>query len=115
MIAKNISKNIILADSLSVADNFIGRFIGLMFTKELPVGKGLYIIPCNSIHMCFMSYPLDIIFINKSMEIVSIVEGIKPWKVSKIVLKANSVLELPTGTIAKTASTIGDKIIISKQ
>jgi uncharacterized membrane protein (UPF0127 family) len=49
------------------------------------------------------------------MEIVSIIEGIRPWKVSKIVSKANSVLELPAGTIAKTSSTVGDKIILSNQ
>lgn len=115
MVVRNISKNTILADNLSVADNFFKRFIGLMFTKELPMGKGLHITPCNSIHMCFMNFPLDIIFLNKNMEIVSIIEGIKPWKVSKIVSKANSVLELHTGTISKSASTVGDKIIISKQ
>ncbi|NLL04747.1 MAG: DUF192 domain-containing protein [Clostridiaceae bacterium] len=115
MVARNISKNTILAVNLSIADNFLKRFIGLMFTKELPQGDGLHIIPCNSIHMCFMSFPLDVIFLNENMEIVSIIEGIRPWKVSKIVSKANSVLELPAGTIAKTSSTVGDKIILSNQ
>lgn len=114
MIARNMTKNSILADDLSSADNFFKRFMGLMFKKDLPFGKGLHITPCNSIHMCFMNFPLDIIFLNKNLEIVAIIEGIKPWKLSNIVSNANSVLELSAGTIAKTSSTVGDKIIISK-
>lgn len=112
MIAINISKSSILADNLSIADTFFKRFMGLMFKKELPYGKGLHIIPCNSIHMCFMNFPLDIIFLSKDMEILNVIEGISPWKVSKIVPKAHSVLELPVGTISKSSSAIGDKIVI---
>ena len=114
MIVKNINKDSILADDLSTADNFFKRFVGLMFKKELPQGAGLHIIPCNSIHMCFMNFPLDIIFLSNDLEILSIIEGIKPWKVSKIISKANSVLELPIGTIAKTSSAVGDKLTITE-
>ncbi len=110
MLIKNITKNSILADDLSVANNFFERFMGLMFKKSLPFGKGLHIIPCNSIHMCFMNFPLDIIFLSKDMEIINIVEGIKPWKISKIISGAHSVLELPAGTVAKTSSVVGDKL-----
>jgi len=111
MIAKNISKNKILADDLLVADSFFKRFIGLMFKKELSLGRGLHITPCNSIHMCFMNFPLDIIFLNRNNEIVSIIEGIKPWKFTNIIPHAYSVLELPEGTIDITSSYVGDKII----
>jgi uncharacterized membrane protein (UPF0127 family) len=61
-----------------------------------------------------MYFPLDIIFLSYDLEILSIIEGIKPWKVSKIISKANSVLELPIGTSAKTSSAVGDKITITE-
>jgi uncharacterized membrane protein (UPF0127 family) len=112
MIVKNITKASILADDLSVADTFFKRFMGLMFKRELHNGKGLHILPCNSIHMCFMNFPLDIIFLSKDMIILSVIEGIMPWKVSQIIPKSHSVLELPAGTISKTSSTVGDKILI---
>ncbi|WP_010244877.1 DUF192 domain-containing protein [Acetivibrio cellulolyticus] len=112
MIVKNVTKSSILSDDLSVANTFFKRFMGLMFKQELPHGKGLHIVPCNSIHMCFMNFPLDIIFLSKDMEIISIIEGIKPWKVSPIISKSYSVLELPFGTIAQTNSSIGDELVI---
>ena len=85
-----------------------------MFKKNLPEGKGLHIIPCNSIHMCFMNFPLDIVFIDRDMKVVSIIEKIKPWKVSKIISGAYSVLELPAGTIAGTSTVVGDKLSIEE-
>ncbi len=114
MIVKNVTKDSILADDLSVAENFFKRFMGLMFKKNLPAGKGLHIVPCNSIHMCFMNFPLDIIFLSKDLEILSTVEGIKPWRISRIISGSHSVLELPAGTIARTSTVVGDKLSIEE-
>jgi uncharacterized membrane protein (UPF0127 family) len=108
MIIINTTKNSTLAKECAVADSFIKRFIGLMGKENLPEGGGLLITPCNSIHMFFMNFPLDIVFINKDRIIVHLIENIKPWQVSKVVFDARSTLELPVGTISTSSTQVGD-------
>ncbi len=110
MIIRNVSKNTVIAEKCEIADNFLSRFLGLMFKNELPEGNGLLITPCNSIHMFFMKFPLDIIFIDKEYNIVHLIENIKPWKFSEIIWSSNSVIELPTGAISKTRTAVGDRL-----
>ena len=104
----NTSKNTVIAGNCTLADTFFSRFKGLMGVDSLRPGSGLLIVPCNSIHMFFMKFPLDIIFLDKNNCVVSLIEGIKPWQVSKIIRKAHSVLELPTGSIKASVTQAGD-------
>ena len=50
--------------TVEIADNFFRRFCGLMGKKNLPARHGLLISPCNSIHMCFMKFPIDAVFLD---------------------------------------------------
>ncbi len=104
----NSVKNTIIAENCRVADTFLSRFRGLMGEKALPKDCGLLIVPCNSIHMFFMKFPLDLVFIDGSNTVLHTVEGIKPWRVSKIVPGARGVLELPVGAISASGTQKGD-------
>jgi uncharacterized membrane protein (UPF0127 family) len=106
----NKAKQTLIADKCEIADNFFTRFKGLMGKKELPVGFGLFIKPCNGIHMFFMKIPLDIIFIDKEGIVVYTIENIKPWQVSRIVKNAHSTIELPIGTISQSCTQVGDNL-----
>ncbi|SHK33129.1 hypothetical protein SAMN05216582_102129 [Selenomonas ruminantium] len=64
---------------METADTFFRRFRGLMLRKELPAGKGLLIAPCSSIHMCFMRFAIDAIWVDKDMNILKISRNVKPW------------------------------------
>jgi hypothetical protein len=108
MIIKNVTRNTILANKCELAASFFSRFRGLQLRKELPAGAGLLITPCNSIHMFFMRFAIDAVFIDSNNRIVYIEHDIKPWRVSKIVRNARSVLELPSGTALATGSENGD-------
>lgn len=108
MVIINVTRNTVLANDCSHARTFLSRFIGLQFKRDLPLGHGLLITPCNSIHMFFMRFAIDAIFIDAKGTVVHISEGIKPWRISRIVGKARSVLELPAGTASSTGTAIGD-------
>jgi uncharacterized protein len=110
MVVRNITKNTILSDKCLVAGSFASRFMGLMGRSGIAPGSGLLIVPCNSIHMFFMKFPIDIVFLDKGNKVVYIVEGIRPWKVSKLVRNAHSVLELPSGTVKTCLTEVGDKL-----
>jgi uncharacterized membrane protein (UPF0127 family) len=76
------------------------RTLGLMFRAELPEGDGLMIRPCNSIHMFFMRFPLDVAFLDRDGVVLHTVHGIRPWRVSRLVRRAKAAIELPAGTLA---------------
>lgn len=87
--------------SIKLADSFFTRLKGLMFRKDQLVEEGLWISPCNSIHMCFMKFSIDAVFLTKEGRIVKMVENLQPWRFVKPIKDAYSVIELPAGTITK--------------
>lgn len=111
---KNLTHHTILADKCEIADNFWLRFKGLMGRSYLPQDSGLIITPCNSIHMFFMKIPLDIVFITNKNTVIHTIENIRPWKFSKIITSAYSVIELPIGTIKNCNIQVGDLLSIEK-
>jgi uncharacterized protein len=84
--------------SIEVAATFGKRFMGLMFRKSLPQGAGLLLLPCGSIHMCFMRMPLDIVYMDGRFRVLAVQKGLKPWLPGAFVKGAKQVLELPAGT-----------------
>jgi uncharacterized membrane protein (UPF0127 family) len=91
--------NYILGENIKHASTFTERLIGLMFVKEMKGMDGLILDPGNSIHNCFVRFPIDAIFMSKNNEIVKIIRGFKPWRFSWIYLKSRRVLELPNGKV----------------
>jgi len=104
------AEGLIVAARLEVARSLWSRFLGLMFRSELPAGHGLLIRPCNSIHMFFMRFPLDVAFVDEAGVVLHIVRGIRPWRVSRIVRRAKGAFELPAGTLAATGVETGDHL-----
>lgn len=103
--------NVLIGDKIRVADTFWTRFKGLMLAPDLAEGEGLIITPCNSIHMMFMRYPIDAIFVDNSNRIDIIYENLKPWiGITKIYKNVVSVIELPAGT-AKKLGLLKDDIL----
>lgn len=108
------NKNIIICEKCKMANTFVSRFKGLMLRKSLPEDEGLYLKKCNSIHMFFMKFPIDVLFIDKNSLVVHTLKDFKPWKVSQIIKGAIDVLELASGTIDKLNIMVGDHIIVSE-
>jgi uncharacterized membrane protein (UPF0127 family) len=75
-------------------------------------GHGLWIKPCNQVHMFFMKYAIDLVFLDENHRIVRLVEGLAPGKISPKVRDAKSVLELPVGTIARAGLAEGAALAI---
>ena len=86
-----------------MANTFITRFRGLMLRSRdfLPMGTGLLIAPCNSIHMMFMRFPIDGVYIEKNYQVLKQVTNIRPWLGLSACWNKNTwaTLELPIGSI----------------
>ena len=63
-----------------VARTFSERAKGLIGTKSLPDGEGMLILHCNAVHTFFMSFPIDVTFLDRQDRVVKVVRGVKPWR-----------------------------------
>ena len=110
----NQSKDTLIADQAKLADTFVSRMVGLLNRSAIQESEALIITRCNSIHMFFMRFAIDAVFVDSENQVVGIVENIKPYRLSPIFWKAQCCIELPTGSIQKSRISVGDKLKIDK-
>ena len=102
----------IVAEPLEVASNFSAAGVGLMGRRQLPENGGLLIHGCNGIHMMFMRFPIDAVFVNKRGMVLKTYERLLPWiGLVPLVWGADKVAELPVGTIRRHAIKAGDQLL----
>ncbi len=85
-----------------LADTFIARFMGWMGQSPPPDGEGLLIIPCNSIHMFFMKFPIDAVFMDREFRVVRLVRNLAPGRMIGTVPGACQVLEVVAGELPES-------------
>jgi len=93
-----------------LTDTFWERICGLIGRSSLQANEGLLIRPCNSIHNFFMQFSIDVVFLNKNNSIIALYHSLKPWRLTWIHWRANSVLELPAGRIKALKLKQGDNL-----
>ncbi|MCA0989690.1 DUF192 domain-containing protein [Pseudalkalibacillus hwajinpoensis] len=98
--------------TISKANTFGKRLKGLMFRTRPLHDEALLITPCNAIHMCFMFFSIDVVFLNERNEVVKVVPNLKPWRIVLPVKGANATLELPAGAIERYEMKVGDYLNI---
>ena len=100
----------VIATQVERASTLRSRMVGLLGKKKLLPGQGMWIDRCNSIHTFFMKFAIDAVFISKTGEVLKIYENVKPFRTTRVVLGARSVLELPAGALSKTDVKTGDHL-----
>ena len=94
---------------VELADNFIGRLRGLMFRRRLDEGRGLLLTPCDGVHMLFMRFAIDVVYLDADLRIKKIVRSLTPWLGLSICPGAWGALELPRGTVERLNLVVGQK------
>ena len=108
----NQTKEYCLAERAQRADTVLSRLVGLLGRKEIVSGEGLIITCCRSIHMFFMRFAIDVIFVDKAGAAVGLVQNIQPFRMSPYFFRAAIAIELPVGTIQSSHTAVGDLIVI---
>jgi uncharacterized membrane protein (UPF0127 family) len=101
---------VLIAEHIEVATTLWQRFVGLMGRHELPAGHGLWIQPCSSIHMFFMRFAIDAVFVDGDGRVLRIYPTLKPWRATWFVGGAKAVIELPSGAAAAAGISAGDTV-----
>ncbi len=93
----NNTKGLPVSSTAGRADTFTTRLFGLIPRRSLGAEDGLWLEPCAMIHMCFMRFPIDAVFLDRELKVIRVLRNFKPWRFSPWVSGARGVLELPAG------------------
>lgn len=108
--ARNVTRDCVLAERVVVADTSETRKQGLLGRDGLLPGEGLWLVPCEWVHMFGMRFAIDLVVLNAHDGVVGVQENVKPGWIGKLFWGAHSTLELPTGTVKATGTRKGDTI-----
>ena len=114
--AINDTRGTVLATNVEHGTSLWARFMGLMGRSGLAPGHALWLPGTNGIHMFFMRFPIDAVFVAKpapdgSRRVLSVHRGVRPWVgIVPYVAGGSGVLELPIGAIDASGTTPGDSI-----
>ena len=93
-----------------LATTFWSRLRGLLGAAPLQEGEGLILVGEKSIHTFLMTFPIDVVYVDKDYTVIRTDPDMVPYRLGPFVMRSAYVLEMPVGTIAKTATEVGDQL-----
>ncbi|MCH8079143.1 MAG: DUF192 domain-containing protein [Proteobacteria bacterium] len=87
-----------LLNNVMCTSNPFEKMRGLLGRPPLQKHQALLITSCASIHTFGMTYPLDLVFLNKHWQIKKIIQSLVPWRMAWS-FGSCMVLEMKSGTI----------------
>ena len=103
----------VVADRLRIAKNFWERLVGLLGTRSMAPGEGLWLPKCQGIHTFGMAFSIDVIFLDRTGKAVRIAGHVAPNRTGPVEMTADGVIELPEGTLDRFLIQEGDLLEIS--
>jgi len=108
----NLTRGTSVAGHCRVAASLRDRTVGLLATASLGPGEGLLIERTQSIHMFFMRYPIDVVFVDREACVTRTVSALRPWRVVWWARGARDCLELPVGALVASGTVKGDQLAV---
>jgi len=109
----NLTRHTAVGDRVQLAGEGQSRRKGLLGRDRLEGGEGLWIVPCEAVHTFWMRFPIDLVYLDRKHRVLKIRSHVHPWRLSAC-LRAHSVIELPSGTVAVTQTMRGDTLSIER-
>ncbi len=107
---ENVTRDTTVGERVRVASSSVDRSVGLLRTSEVRPGEGLWIERSPSIHMFFMRYAIDAVFVSKAGRVMKVVPNLRPWRVVWWARGARDCLELRAGAAAESGTRVGDEL-----
>ena len=113
--AVNQTRGTVLCERLEDAGGLGGQSRGLLGRDRLEPGTGMLFengrfTPMMWMHMFFMRFAIDIVFLDRRGKVAKVNRNLKPWRVSSMVFGARVALELAAGAADASATEAGDQI-----
>ena len=116
--AVNQTRGTVLCARLENAGGLAGQGRGLLGRDGLEPTTGMLFengrfTPFMWMHMFFMRFAIDIVFLGRGNRVIRINRRLKPWRVSSVVFGARCALELTAGASDESSTQVGDQIVFS--
>ena len=109
------SDGTVVASEVEMADTMLRQVVGLMFKKRIPPGYAMifdlrreqYV----SIHMMFVFFPIDLVYLDRDRRIVDVRRRLRPWTGIAVPKKpARYVIEMPAGGVDRYGLKAGEAL-----
>jgi uncharacterized protein len=104
----------VICERCEIPESAFGRARGLLGRDGLESGAGMLIDRAGSVHMFFMRFAIDVVFLDRDWRVVSIRHELGPWRVASA-RRAVAALELPAGAAAEAGIGVGDVLALEGQ
>ncbi len=109
---RNETRKAIIADGFVFCRTPWHKACGLMFTQKME--KPLLFVFGRErmwgLHMLFVFYPIDVIFLDREKKVVDLKEDFRPWAFCTPRQPCLYIIEVPRGTIKRSKTSLGDRI-----
>ena len=100
----------IVCERCLLAETALTRMRGLLGRRYLPPGEGILLKPASSVHMAFMRFAIDAVFLDREMRVVRVAADLQPWRTAAA-RGSKSVLEIAAGEAARRGVSVGDRLV----
>lgn len=111
----NRTRGTVVAECIRRADTFWQRATGLLTRRKLTRGEGLWLIPCNGVHTFFLRFSIDLLILNRDLQVVRAFHNVPPFRICWPVRGGYSTVELATGTLASAGVQQGDWLALENR
>ena len=101
----------LVCERCHLAETPLARMRGLLGRAGLERGEGILLRPASSVHMWFMRFPIDAVFVGRDGQVLRI-QRLQPWRTAGC-WGAKAVLELPAGECERVGLRVGDRLTLS--
>lgn len=109
---QNVRNGRIVAERVLTAFDSSSRRTGLLHRDSMPENSALILAPTGAIHTWFMRFAIDVAMVQKDGLVIKARHAVPPWRMVAA-LRAYATVELPAGTLARTDTRVGDRLIIA--
>lgn len=112
---RNDTKGTVISNNLEMCSSAMSKSIGLMFSSSKRLEDNSLIFSFSSarrwsLHMWFVSYPIDVLFLDEMNSVVEIKECFRPFSFYKPQQEAMYIIELRAGAVKDSLTSVGDNI-----
>lgn len=104
------SDGAVVCERCEIPESSFGRARGLLGRDGLEPGGGMLIDRAGSVHMFFMRFPIDVVFLSRDRTVVGVRHRLRPWRYAGA-RRAVAALELPAGRVAEVGVEPGDVLV----
>lgn len=109
-LVRNRTRGTVIAGTVRLADTARTRRVGLLKHASLQQSEGLWIYPTQAIHTLGMRFPIDVLFLDRKQRVKRVYHRLVPWRLTRFVFGARSVVELAPGAIRSSGTEVGDEL-----